>query len=201
MYEHLEKNNKSKIQESKSKGRKELQMKRINIKIPKYIEDKVSENNRVIQRAEASVFVYTVDTPRGRAVGSGTCPSGSADRHAERRAWEQAKNHVRNTIGRGGIITITFEIDTIVCRDCVRWFENTVYSEIQGYIQDAARSGKNAQVQVFVSVNDNRTQLLGAGTNWTNVGNPDIEVPDPLPLPQNNVRQPSPPRGRNHRRH
>jgi len=128
--------------------------------------------------------VYTVDTPRGRAVGSGTCPSGSADRHAERRAWEQAKNHVRNTIGRGGIITITFEIDTIVCRDCVRWFENTVYSEIQGYIQDAARSGKNAQVQVFVSVNDNRTQLLGAVTNWTNVGNPDIEVPDPVSVKQ-----------------
>ncbi len=49
MYEHLEKNNKSKIQESKSKGRKELQMKRINIKIPKYIEDKVSENNRDIK--------------------------------------------------------------------------------------------------------------------------------------------------------
>lgn len=203
MYEHLEKSNKSKIQESKSKGRKELQTKRINIKIPKYIEDKVSENNRVIQRARASVYVQTGAVRR--FVGGGTCERGRGTRtgtnHAERAAWEEAENRVSNTIGRGGNITITFEIDTIVCRDCVRWFENTVYSEIQGYIQDAARSGKNAQVQVFVSVNGNSTQLLGAGTDWTNVGNPDIEVPNPLPLPQNNVRQPPTPRGRNHRRH
>lgn len=76
MCEHLEKNNKRKILESKSKGRKELQTKKINIKIPKYIEDKVSENNRVIQRTQASVSVQTGDTTR--VVGEGTCARGRA---------------------------------------------------------------------------------------------------------------------------
>lgn len=53
------------------------------------------------------------------------------------------------------------------------------------------------KVYHIISVNCNRTQLLGAGTNWTNVGAPDIEIPDPLPLPQNDVRQQLPPRRRN----
>ena len=108
-------------------------------------------------------------TGGGHGYGTGNVTTGQAAtggvNHAEQRAWAQAENAVGAGIGRSdaGEYKVVFDVDTPVCEACCKWFEETLYPQLQ----QLPKAPGVTSVDLEVSVDGHVVQVQGDETIWT----------------------------------